>query len=71
MLNAKLTFDMKQKTYKEKDNLRERGTKKFQERVVEEKEAEEEIKHYTLDEETEFDNDTAPTLQELIRRKHL
>jgi len=62
---------MKQKNYKEKETLQERGTKKFRERVAEEKEANEEIKNYTLDEETEFDNDTAPTLSELIRRKYI
>jgi hypothetical protein len=37
---------LKTKNYREKENLKERGTKRFQERKAEEKEAEEEIKHY-------------------------
>ena len=58
---------MKQKSYKEKDTLRERGSKKFQERLVEEKEAEKEIKQFTLDEEGTLENGNTPTIQELIR----
>lgn len=37
---------LKTKNYKEKENLKERGTKRFQERKAEEKEAEEEVKKY-------------------------
>lgn len=33
--------------YKEKETLRERGTKKYQERLAEEKEAEKEIEDYS------------------------
>lgn len=43
--------EMKQKTYKEKETLQERGTKRYQERLVEQKEAEKEIKEYVLNEE--------------------
>jgi len=49
---------MKQKSYKEKDTLRERGSKKFQERLVEEKEAEKEIKNYKIEGENTIDIDT-------------
>jgi len=58
---------MKQKTYKEKETLRERGSKRFQERLVEEKEAEEEIKQFTLNEESTLENDNTPTIQEFLR----
>jgi len=34
------------KTYKEKETLVERGTKRFQERLAEEREAEKELKDY-------------------------
>jgi hypothetical protein len=37
------------KNYKEKETIKERGTKRFRERVVEEKEAEKEIKDYERD----------------------
>lgn len=47
--------------YKEKDTLEKKGTKKFQKRVAEEQEAEQEIINY-LDEEEEHNNDnTQPT----------
>lgn len=42
--------------YKEKETLRERGTKRYQERLVEEKEAEEEIAEFTLEKEKNIDN---------------
>ena len=60
LLNANLTSDMnwKTRTNREKEKLQERGTKKFQERVAEEKEATEEIKSYDLGKQGElFDND--------------
>ena len=60
LLNANLTSDMnwKTRTNREKEKLQERGTKKFQERVAEEKEAAEEIKSYDLGKQGElFDND--------------
>ena len=57
MLNAKPTFDMKQKTYKEEKTLNERGTKKFQERIAQEAVAEAEIKQFTLDQGETIDND--------------
>lgn len=52
--------------YKEKDTLEKKGTKKFQKRVAEEQEAEQEIINY-LDEEEEHNNDNTPTIQELLR----
>jgi hypothetical protein len=58
---------MKPKSYKEKETLRERGSKKFQERLAEEKEAKEEIKQFTLNEEGTLANDNTPTIQELLR----
>jgi len=56
---------MKSHTYKEKETLRERGTKRYQERLVEEKEANEEIKQYQEEDQLEHNDDT-PTIQELI-----
>ena len=44
---------MKLKSYKEKETLKERGTKRFQERLAEEKEAEKEIKNYKSPEQDE------------------
>jgi hypothetical protein len=61
LLNVKHTFDMKLKTYKEKENLKERGTKRYQERKVQEQEAEEEIKNYKDEKEDTIDNDSPPT----------
>lgn len=58
----KHTFDMKLKTYKEKETLKERGTKRYQERLAEEQEAEEEIKNYQNNEEDTIDNDNIPTI---------
>jgi hypothetical protein len=37
---------VKNKTYKEQENLRDKGTRRYIERIVEEKEAEKEIKEY-------------------------
>ena len=53
---------MKLKTYKEKETLKERGTKRYQERLAEEQEAEEEIKNYQNNEEDTIDNDNIPTI---------
>jgi hypothetical protein len=52
---------MKLKNYKEKETLKERGTKRFQERLAEEKEAEKEIKQYQPEEKEILDNDERPT----------
>lgn len=41
--------------YKEKETLRERGTKRYQERIVEEKEAEKEIEEF-INREESIDN---------------
>lgn len=57
---------MKSKTYKEKDTLEKRGTKRFRKRVAEEQEAEEQIKYY-LDEEEEHNNDNTLPIQEFLR----
>ncbi len=65
----KTTFGaaLKTKTYKEQETLQERGKKRFQERVAEEKEAEREIKQFDLEKEKEaIDSDNRPTIQELI-----
>lgn len=56
---------MKSKNYKEKETLRERGTKKYRERIAEEKEAEEEIKQYDFEDYVE--DDKPITIQELLR----
>jgi len=54
---------MKLKNYKEKETLKERGTKRFQERLAEEKEAEKEIQNfeknsaYQKEEKDALDND--------------
>lgn len=61
----KTTFDAALKTkrtYKEQETIQERGKKRFQERVAEEKEAEREIKSYIRPKEPDtIDNDTRPT----------
>lgn len=56
--------EMKQKTYKEKETLQERGTKRYQERLVEQKEAEKEIKEYVLNEEDTLDPDERTVFSE-------
>lgn len=58
---------MKLKNYKEKETIRTKGTKKFQKRVAEEQEAEEEIQQFDLDKEENKNDDNTPTIQELIR----
>lgn len=57
---------MKLKNYKEKETIREKGTKKFQKRVAEEQEAEEEIQQFDLNKEENKNDDNTPTIQELI-----
>jgi len=49
------------KNYKEKETLVERGTKRFQERLVEEKEAEQELKDYEHNIKEEYIDDTSFT----------
>jgi hypothetical protein len=44
-----LGTNLKIKNYREKESLRERGTKRFQERLAEEKEAEKEINEFQLE----------------------
>ncbi len=56
--------EMKQKTYKEKETLQERGTKRYQERLVEQKEAEKEIKEFVLNEEDVLDADERTVFSE-------
>lgn len=48
---------MKTKTHKEENTIKERGTKRYQERVAEEKEAEQQIREFEEQEEDTFDND--------------
>ena len=48
--------EMKQKTYKEKETLQERGTKRYQERLVEQKEAEQMIKEYKQEKDDYIDS---------------
>lgn len=45
----------------------ERGTKRYQERIVEQHEAEREIKEYQHTEKEILDNDERPTIPEFIR----
>jgi hypothetical protein len=68
-MNEKNTFDMnlKTKTNRERESLQERGTKRFQERKVEEKEAEQEIKEFDLNKNKEDYIDNPPTLSKLLR----
>ena len=56
--------EMKQKTYKEKETLQERGTKRYQERLVEQKEAEKEIKEFVFNEEDVLDSDERTVFSE-------
>ena len=67
MLNMKTEFEhsLKNKTYKEKETLKERGTKRFQERLAEEKEAEKEIKQFhpnEWEEKETIDTDDSPRI---------
>jgi hypothetical protein len=55
-------FAEKLKNYKEQETLKERGTKRFQERIAEEKEAEQLIKDYIHEEQETLDNDQHPTI---------
>jgi hypothetical protein len=48
---------MKNKTYKEEINTKERGSKRYQERLAEEKEAEDQIREFEEQEEDAIDND--------------
>lgn len=57
-MKTEFEHSLKNKTYKEKETLKERGTKRFQERLAEEKEAEKEIKHYKEEEKDTLDNDS-------------
>lgn len=54
---------MKNKSFKEQESLRDRGTRKYIERIIEEKEAEQEIKEYEPEEydyEDRIQNDVRP-----------
>jgi hypothetical protein len=52
---------LKKKTYKEKETLDKRGTKRYQERLVEAEEAEREIKQYKqVPKDDAIDNDERP-----------
>lgn len=55
---------MKPRTHKEKETLQERGTKRYQERLVEQKEAEKEIKEFVLNEEDVLDADERTVFSE-------
>lgn len=56
----KNVYAEKLKNYKERETLKERGTKRYQERIVEEQEAEQEIKQYIHEELDLIDNDNQP-----------
>ena len=60
-------MSLKIKTNREREKLQERGTKRFQERVAEEKEAEQEIKEFDLNNNKEEHIDNTTTLSELLR----
>lgn len=56
-----LENNLKKKTYKEKETLDKRGTKRYQERLVEAEEAEREIKQYKqVPKDDAIDNDERP-----------
>lgn len=52
---------LQKKTYKEKEQEVERGKKRYQERLAEEREALREIKTYKREEKEALDNDERPT----------
>lgn len=60
-------MSLKIKTNREREKLQERGTKRFQERVAEEKEAEQEIREFDLNNDKEEYIDNTTTLSELLR----
>jgi pantothenate kinase len=61
-------MNLKIKTNREHEKLQERGTKRFQERKVEEKEAEQEIKEFDLDKnKEEYIDNLPPAFSELLR----
>ena len=60
-------MNLKSKTNREREKLQDRGTKKFQERVAEEKEAEKEIKDFTLNDKDDYIDNINPTLSEHLR----
>jgi len=61
-MKTEFEHSLKNKSYKEKETLKERGTKRFQERLAEEAEAEKEIKNYKSPEKEEIlDNTDRPT----------
>lgn len=55
--NLKLPY----KTHRERDNDQHKGKKRYRERLVEEKEAEQEIKEYDRQEPIERTNESHPT----------
>ena len=55
--SAAITMTIK-KNYKELETLQKRGKRHYRERLVEEEEAEEQIKQYKRDEEIYEDNDS-------------
>ena len=64
-MKTEFEHSLKNKTYKEKETLKERGTKRFQERLAEEKEAEKEIKQFTpyeWEEKETIDTDDSPRI---------
>lgn len=65
LLSVRDTFEARLKTikrnYKEKETLVERGTKRFQERLAEEKEAEKELKEYEHNLKEEYIDDSLHT----------
>lgn len=61
-MKTEFEHSLKNKTYKEKETLKERGTKRFQERLAEEKEAEKEVKEFVYEKDEYPTNDTNPTI---------
>ena len=64
-MKTEFEHSLKNKTYKEKETLKERGTKRFQERLAEEKEAEKEIKQFhpnEWEEKETIDTDDSPRI---------
>ncbi len=57
LLSMKDEFDVKSRNWKEQESIKERGTKRYQERLVEEEEAEKEIRNYREEKEEIRDND--------------
>ena len=63
--NKFTSTSVNKKNFREKENIRERGTKRYRERLIEEKEGEKTIREY--EEQLEKDDETDKTIKPLFR----